>query len=116
MSTSWITKYLFCFAMVLFVAGCGGGGGGGDNEVLVLWTPPTLNSDGSALTDLSGYRVYYGNSPNNYDYTITIDNPHLTSFEIDDLPVADYYFVMTAYNSLGIESSYSREVFFRVGD
>src|SRR5262245_39192746 len=31
----------------------------------VTWTAPTLNTDGSALTDIAGYRVLYGTSPAN---------------------------------------------------
>ena len=27
------------------------------------WTPPTQNSDGSALTNLSGYSIYWGRAP-----------------------------------------------------
>ncbi len=30
------------------------------------WTPPTQNTDGSPLTDLAGYRVYWGTSSGNY--------------------------------------------------
>jgi len=33
------------------------------DSVQLTWTAPTLNTDGSALTDLTGYKLYYGTSP-----------------------------------------------------
>ncbi|MDE2050811.1 MAG: putative Ig domain-containing protein, partial [Gammaproteobacteria bacterium] len=38
-------------------------GSGSTGTAAVSWTAPTTNSDGSALTDLAGYHVYYGTSP-----------------------------------------------------
>jgi len=29
-------------------------------QATVSWIPPTTNTDGTALTDLAGYKVYYG--------------------------------------------------------
>jgi hypothetical protein len=71
------------------------------------WTPPTENSDGSPLTDLAGYKIYYGTSPGNYPNQITINNPGLTTYIVDNLPANTYYFVMTAFNSTSVESGYS---------
>ena len=82
----------------------------GDGTALVSWHPPTENEDGSTLMDLAGYRIYYGNSPGNYDNTITI-NIGMSSYLIENLGASDWYFAMTAFNSLGIESVYSGEVY-----
>lgn len=72
------------------------------------WTPPTERTDGSALTDLAGYKIYYGTSQGDYTTTIDIDNPGLTSFVVSELSGnSTYYFVMTAYDSNGNESAYS---------
>ena len=112
-------KLSVCIAFFLFLSGCGGGGGGssgvsiedqGDGTALVSWHPPTENEDGSTLMDLAGYRIYYGNSPGNYDNTITI-NIGLSSYLVESLGASDWYFAMTAFNSLGIESVYSEEVY-----
>src|SRR5690606_15160435 len=35
----------------------------GSGSARLSWTPPTENLDGSALTDLAGYVIQYGNSP-----------------------------------------------------
>ena len=40
---------------------------------------PTENVDGSLLTDLSSYRVYYGLTSRNYTATTDIDNPSTSS-------------------------------------
>jgi len=74
------------------------------------WAPPTENTDGSPLTDLAGYKIHYGTSPGSYGNTITINNPGLTSHLIENLASSDWYFVMTSFNSSGIESNYSTEV------
>lgn len=81
-----------------------------NGTALLSWTPPTENTDGSSLTDLAGYKIRYGTSPGSYSDTITINNPGLTSYLVENLASADWYFVMTSFNSTGIESSYSSEL------
>ena len=101
---------------------CNGAGGEVDETVnvavvlnnngtaLLSWIPPTDNTDGSSLTDLAGYKIRYGTSSGNYSDTITINNPGITSYLVENLAGADWHFVMTSFNSDGIESSYSSEV------
>jgi hypothetical protein len=43
------------------------------------WQAPTQNTDGTALTDLAGYRIVYGTSQSALNQTITISNPGTTS-------------------------------------
>lgn len=78
--------------------------------VTLAWTPPTENVDGTALTDLSGYRIHYGDASGAYSDTIPISNPGLTRFVLDSLPAGTHYIAMTAYNKTGAESDYSDEV------
>lgn len=73
------------------------------------WTPPVTNSDGSPLTDLAGYKLYYGTSQGNYGYEIQIDNPGITTFVVENLSPNTYYFVAAAINSAGVASNYSNE-------
>ena len=78
--------------------------------VTLAWTPPTENVDGSTLTDLSGYRIHYGDAPQAYSETIAISNPGLTRYVLESLPAGTHYVAMTAYNASGAESDYSDEV------
>jgi len=71
------------------------------------WTPPTQNTDGSALGNLAGYRVYYGNSATALNSTVQLTNPGLTSYVVGNLTSGTYYFAIAAYNSAGSESARS---------
>lgn len=74
------------------------------------WTPPTQNTDGSALTNLTGYRVSHGTSPTELTQTIQIENAGLSSYTVSNLSPGTYYFAVRAYNSDGVESSNSNVV------
>jgi hypothetical protein len=80
--------------------------------VTLSWVAPTENSDGSALMDLSGYKIYYrkNSDSGSYDQEIQIDNPSVTTYVVEQLSPATYYFAATAFNSSGLESSFSGEV------
>ena len=88
----------------------------GKGTALVSWTPPTDNTDDSTLTDLAGFKIYYGTFPGEYDQTITINNPGLSSYLVENLASSDWFFVMTAFNSSGIESAYSAEVYKEIAE
>ena len=71
------------------------------------WTPPTENTDGTALTDLAGYRLYFGRSQGNYPNQVRIDNPSIRTYVIENLLPATYYVVASSFNALGVESTFS---------
>jgi hypothetical protein len=70
------------------------------------WDPPASSADGSDLTDLEGYVIYVGFSPD--DYTQYIDVGNVTTYVLSDL-VYDltYHVAVTAYDTSGNESDYS---------
>jgi len=76
-------------------------------SVTLTWTAPTTNTDGSQLTDLAAYKIYYGTTQGNYPNEVRIDNPGITTYVIDNLSANTYFFVSTSINSLEIESDYS---------
>jgi hypothetical protein len=76
----------------------------------LTWEPPTTRTDGTPLTNLAGYRIRYGTSSGSYPNVITIANGGITSAVVENLPPATYYFVATAYDTTGAESSYSSTV------
>jgi hypothetical protein len=71
------------------------------------WTPPTTNSDGSALTNLAGYTVYYGTSPDSLTQSVKVSNPGLTAYTLSNLTSGTWYFAVTSYSSTGVESTRS---------
>jgi hypothetical protein len=82
----------------------------GTGSVTLSWTAPTRNTDGTALTNLAGYRVHYGTSAGNYTHTVQLPNKSLTSVVIEDLTSARWYFAVRAYNTSGVESTFSGSV------
>ena len=76
---------------------------------LVSWTAPTTNSDGSALTDLVGYRIRFGNASNSYGQSVTINNASANQWVLPLTP-GTWYFVVASLNAAGNESAYSMEV------
>ena len=83
--------------------------GSGTGAATLSWTAPTQNTDGTALTDLAGYKVYWGTSSGNYSSSVTLNNPGLTSYVVDTLSSGTYYFSVSALNSSGVESVLSNE-------
>ena len=79
------------------------------------WTPPTENTDGSTLTNLAGYKIYYGRSKDSLSEVVEIRQPGLTTYVVEDLSPATWFFTMTSYNSEGVESSRSEVVSKPVG-
>ena len=71
---------------------------------------PSTNTDGSAFTDLTAFKLYFGTSQGSYPNEIWIGNPGISDYVVENLAPATYYFVATAINSSGMESSYSNEV------
>ena len=82
----------------------------GTGSVTLSWTAPTRNTDGTALTNLAGYRVHYGTSAGNYTHSVQLPNKSLTSVVIEDLTPARWYFAVKAYNTSGVESTFSGSV------
>lgn len=75
---------------------------------ILSWDAPTTNVDGTPLTDLAGYKVYYGQSSGIYNIPIDVGN--VLTYKIENLGEAIWYFVVTAYDTSGNESDYSNEV------
>ena len=87
----------FAIAVVSAVAG----------SATVLWTPPTQNQDGTVLTNLAGFRIYYGNSPNALTQITSLPDPALSSHEFSNLASGTWYFAVAAYTAAGVDSELS---------
>jgi Putative Ig domain len=51
-----------------------------NGSAALSWTAPTQNTDGSALTDLAGYRVYHGTSPSALSDVVQVPGATSTSY------------------------------------
>src|SRR2546426_6988129 len=81
------------------------------------WTAPTTNTDGSPLTDLASYRVYYGTGsapcpgPSFFPVASSTSSPpsnQTVSFRLTGLSTGTTYFVaITAVDTGGMESACS---------
>jgi hypothetical protein len=128
-------RMLLFFAVAVLLTACGGGGGGSDpatesavstgitteptnteptitGSVYLEWTAPATRADGSplSLADISGYGIYYGDSPGNYQYTVKVADGAATDATVTDIPVGTYYMAMTTYDVDGRESAYSAAI------
>lgn len=75
-------------------------------QVTLVWDP-------NIEPDLEGYKCYYGLDSRNYEYTVVVGDQ--TVCTVTDLePGETYYFAVTAYNTVGLESDYSEEVIYTV--
>jgi hypothetical protein len=119
--------YSVLLLTVANLVACGGGSEGeddvGDGSLpnTLTWTPPTENTDGSSLEDLSKYRLYYGSSVDSLELVYEFDAGGsslsfnaLPSPEKEDLvdkisQNSTHFYAMTAVNEQNIESSYSGE-------
>jgi hypothetical protein len=73
------------------------------------WQAPAVNSDGTPLTDLQGYRIYIGTDPAALTRVIEVAASE-QSYTVDALAPGTYYFALRAYNTASVESVLSEIV------
>lgn len=88
-------------------------GPGGSASFSVAWNAPTTSADGTPLTDLASYRLYY--SPDSIgsrtDATVTVvDVGDSTRYTVGGLVPGTYYVAVSAVDLRGNESGLSRQV------
>ena len=76
-------------------------------SMTLSWTAPVENTDGTALMDLAGFKIYFGRSPGSYSNQIRIDNPSVDTYLVENLLPDTYYVVATSFNAFGVESQFS---------
>jgi hypothetical protein len=76
-------------------------------SAILTWQPPTLNSDGTPLTDLTAFKLYWGTTQGTYSRSTTIANAAARTYTVSGLASGTWYFVVTALNAQGLESPYS---------
>lgn len=102
------------FGLITGLAACGGGGSASappppprptTGSVTLTWTIPTLNTDGSQLTNLMGFKVIYGTSATNLSQSVNIGSATTDAYQIDNLTSGTWYFAVISVASDGTESA-----------
>jgi hypothetical protein len=70
-------------------------------------TPPTENTDGTALTDFACVIIYYGASPSNLNQNVRVASTTQTSYTLTNLDAGTWYFGGVAYTTTGVQSAMS---------
>jgi hypothetical protein len=73
----------------------------------LTWTPPTKNTNGTTLTDLTGFKVYWGTQQGVYTHSVVINNPTTKQWTLNNLAKGTWYFAVSATAASGQESSKS---------
>ncbi len=76
-------------------------------SVTLSWIAPTENTNGTPLTNLAGYWIYYGTSADAMTKSVQIANPGVVTYVISNLSPGTWYFSMTAYSTADIQSANS---------
>jgi hypothetical protein len=91
--------------LIVACSGTSGASGGpgiaasASGTLVVSWSAPAKNTDGTPLTDLAGYTIYYGTQPAAQTKSLTIDDPSATHAVIQGLQPGVHYFVTVASNN-----------------
>jgi hypothetical protein len=86
-----------------------------NRSATLSWEAPTTNTNGSALTDLAGYRIYYGSSSDELKQSVQITNVGTLTYMINNLAPGTWYFAIMAVTSTGGESALSNVVSKTIG-
>jgi len=79
----------------------------GNGVATLSWEAPTTTTTGAALTDLSGYHIYYGIDQNNLSESVSLNGIGIETYVIENLGAGTWYFAIKAVTSAGAESALS---------
>jgi Putative Ig domain len=78
----------------------------GTGSATLTWVAPTQNTDGTALTNLTGYRIHYGTNSSSLTQSVTISNASISTYVLGNLSPGTWYFAVKAL-AKGVESDFS---------
>lgn len=73
----------------------------------LTWSAPSQNTDGSAVTDLAGFRVYHGTAANALNDVVELQGAGSSSYTYGQLGSGTHYFAVSAFTTGGAESALS---------
>ena len=78
-----------------------------NNSAELSWLAPSQNTDGTALTDISGYHIHLSTDPNSLGTVLDVADATATSYTVTKLTPGTWYFAISAYNSDGADGELS---------
>jgi len=73
----------------------------------LTWTAPTTNTNGTAVTALSGFTIYYGTSQSSLTQSVVVSGSGATTYTITGLSAGTWYFAVAADAADGTQSAMS---------
>ena len=78
-----------------------------NNSARLSWLAPAQNTDGTALTYISGDHIYVGTDPDSLGTILDVADATATSYTVSKLSPGTWYFAISAYNAEGADSELS---------
>ena len=78
-----------------------------DHSVVLTWNAPLTRTDGSPIDELSGYKIYYGDEPDELRCQIEIGDPKAVAWKVTDLSPGTWYFAVVSVDGAKVESKQS---------
>jgi hypothetical protein len=82
-------------------------------NIRLSWVAPSVRSDNITpllLSEIAGYRIYYGTAPGLYPNQVNINDGSVVQKTLNNMSPGAYYFVLTTIDMDGRESSFSNMV------
>jgi hypothetical protein len=71
------------------------------------WAAPTTDTNGSPVTTLTGYTIFYGTSQSALTHSVTVSGASTTSHTVTGLTTGTWYFAVAADATDGTQSAMS---------
>jgi Fibronectin type III domain len=75
-----------------------------EGAATLSWEAPTTDTNGAPLSNLAGYRIYYGTDATNLTQTVQLMSVGVQTYVIDNLAPGTWYFAIKAVSATGAES------------
>ena len=72
-----------------------------------MWSAPTENTNGTAVTPLTGYTIYYGTTAGALTQSVVVSGASTLTYTISGLTAGTWYFAVAADAADGTQSAMS---------
>jgi hypothetical protein len=72
-----------------------------------MWSAPTENTNGTAVTPLTGYTIYYGTTEGALTQSVVVSGATTLTYTITGLTTGTWYFAVAADAADGTQSAMS---------